>query len=127
MAHIVIIDDNQDIVNMVQKLLKKAGHTVGSAGDGERGLATIQRDRPDLVILDLNLPKIDGHEVCQRVKGDPTTRHIPIIMLTAAYTDADDARRGLALGADEYVIKPFMHTPFLHLVGRLLNSAGTTR
>lgn len=125
MAHVLVIDDNEDINDLLKRLLKTEGHIVTSAPDGELGLVAIKRDRPDLVILDLNLPKMDGHEVCQRVKSDPTTQHIPIIMLTAAYTDAEDAKRGLAMGADEYVIKPFMHVPFLACVQRLLKPKGS--
>lgn len=123
MAHILIIEDNPDIVGLVKKLFTTEGHIVTSASDGEMGIVAVKRDRPDLVILDLNLPKKDGREVCQELKADRTTRHIPIVMLTAAYTDAEDARRGLSLGADEYVIKPFMHTPFMACVIRLLPKA----
>jgi DNA-binding response OmpR family regulator len=71
-------------------------------------------------MLDLNLPKIDGWEVCRRLKSDPATRAIPIIMLTAAHANVDDAHIGLGLGADEYVAKPFVRAVLLHNVERLL-------
>ena len=122
MAHVLVIDDNEDITDLLKRLLNKEGHIVTSAPDGQLGLVAVKRDRPDLLVLDLNIPKMDGHEVCQALKNDPTTQNIPIIMLTAAYTDPEDARRGLSMGADEYVIKPFMHVPFLATVARLLEA-----
>src|SRR6476469_6614045 len=81
--------------------------------------------KPDLVILDLNLPKIDGWEVCRRLKSAPATKSIPIIMLTAAHANVDDAQIGLGLGADEYVAKPFVRAVLLHNVERLLGREPT--
>ena len=121
MAHILVIDDNEDIVGLIKKLLTKEGHIVTSAPDGQLGLVATKRDRPDLVVLDLNLPKMHGHDVCKDIKSDPTTQKIPVVMLTAAYTTPEDAKHGLNLGADEYVVKPFMHVPFLATINRLLS------
>lgn len=120
MARITVIDDNQDIVELVATLLESKGHTVTSANDGAQGLKLVEKELPDLVVLDLNLPSLDGHEICERLKAQSPTKKIPIVMLTAAYTSDDDARRGLSLGADAFVVKPFVHKPFLDTITRLL-------
>ena len=120
MAKILVVDDEADIVRMVSAFLKGAGHTVVSGGDGEAALEVFGREKPDLVILDLHLPKLDGFEVCKRIKADPDTAKTPVIMMTAAYTTVDDASKGLDIGADEYVVKPFFKDILIHNVERLL-------
>jgi twitching motility two-component system response regulator PilG len=120
MAKILVVDDEADIVRLVTKMVESAGHTVVSGGDGEAALAKVASDKPDLVILDLHLPKLDGFDVCRKLKADPATKHIPIIMMTAAYTSVQDASKGLDIGADEYVVKPFHRDILLHNVKRLL-------
>jgi DNA-binding response OmpR family regulator len=104
MAHVLVVDDEPEINKMVAKIMEARGHRVTSARDGEDALAAVVRDRPDVMILDLNLPKLDGFEVCKRLKTDPATRAIPIVMLTAAYVSVEDATRGVGVGADEYVV-----------------------
>jgi DNA-binding response OmpR family regulator len=103
MKTILVVDDERNIVELLRLYLEKEGWTVISAGDGEEGLALHARHEPDLVILDLMLPKIDGFEVCRelRRRGD-----VPIVMLTAR-DDVIDSIVGLELGADDYVSKPF--------------------
>jgi DNA-binding response OmpR family regulator len=122
---LLVVDDEPDIAKLVARIFEKRGYRVNVAGDGAEALASVAKDRPDLLILDLNLPKIDGWEVCRRLKGDPTTRAIPIIMLTAAHANVDDANIGLGLGADEYVAKPFVKAVLLHNVERLLGREHT--
>ena len=117
---LLVVDDEPEINKLVARIFVKRGYRVIQAGDGAEALASVARERPDLVILDLNLPKIDGWEVCRKLKGDPATRGIPIIMLTAAHANVDDAQIGLGLGADEYVAKPFVRAVLLHNVERLL-------
>ncbi|HEX9102362.1 MAG TPA: response regulator, partial [Polyangia bacterium] len=102
---LLVVDDEPEINKLVARIFEKRGYRVIAALDGAEALLAVQRDRPDLVILDLNLPKIDGWEVCRRLKSDPATRDIPIVMLTAAHANVDDAEIGLGLGADEYVAK----------------------
>jgi DNA-binding response OmpR family regulator len=121
MSHILVVDDEPDIVKMVSKIMESRGHRVSVARDGEEALDAVGRDRPDLVILDLNLPRVDGFEVCRRLKHDPVTRPIPVVMLTAAYVTVEDAARGMGDGADEYVVKPFLREVLVHNVERLLN------
>jgi DNA-binding response OmpR family regulator len=121
-VHILVVDDEPDIVKLVAKIMEARGYRVTTAKDGEDALAAVARDRPDVVVLDLNLPKLDGHEVCKRLKSAEATRAIPVVMMTAAYVTVDDATRGLGLGADEYVVKPFMREVMLHNVERLLGA-----
>jgi len=120
MARILVIEDEEDVVRVVTKMMTSRGHQVRTARDGIEGLAEIAADPPDVIIVDLNLPKMDGFEVCRRVKSDPATRQVPIVMMTAAYLSLDDADRGTSLGADEYVVKPFLRDVLVHNVERLL-------
>jgi DNA-binding response OmpR family regulator len=117
---LLVVDDDPEINRLVARIFEKRGYRVTAALDGAEALASVKRDRPDLIMLDLNLPKIDGWEVCRQLKGDPATRAIPIIMLTAAHANVDDAEIGLGLGADEYVAKPFVKAVLLHNVESLL-------
>jgi DNA-binding response OmpR family regulator len=123
MAHILVVDDDQDIRKLVETILTKRGHKVSQAEDGESGLGFAMVKKPDLVILDLHLPKMDGFEVCRRLKADQATRRIPVIMLTAAYPEWEDAQKGFKLGADEYVIKPFAAELLVHNIERLLKTS----
>ena len=127
MAKILVVDDEPDIVRMVLKILENQGHTVVSGGDGEAALAAVAEHDPDLVLLVLHLPKLDGFEVCRRIKADPATRAILVIMMTAAYTSVQDAAKGLDIGADEYVVKPFFKDILLHNVDRLLSARAATK
>ena len=117
---LLVVDDEPEINKLVTRIFEKRGYRVTTALDGAEALASVKRDRPDLIMLDLNLPKVDGWEVCRQLKSDPATKSIPIIMLTAAHANVDDAQIGLGLGADEYVAKPFVKAVLLHNVERLL-------
>jgi len=103
---ILVIDDEKDLVELVRYNLEKDGFQVRSALDGESGLATARRDRPDLIIVDIMLPGIDGLEACRQLRSDSRTATIPILMLTAKSAESDRIV-GLELGADDYVVKPF--------------------
>jgi DNA-binding response OmpR family regulator len=120
MARILVVDDEPDIVRIVTKILEGIGHAVRTAADGHDALVEIAREAPDVLILDLNLPKVDGFEVCRRLKSDVATRAIPILMMTAAYVSVEDAKRGENVGADEYIVKPFLRDILVHNVERLL-------
>ena len=102
-GRVLVIEDDQEIADVLRRTLRQEGHEVQSAGDGEEALAAAAEFMPDLVILDLGLPKLDGVEVLRRLRaGDD----VPVLILTAR-TDLDDRVEGLDTGADDYLVKPF--------------------
>jgi two-component system phosphate regulon response regulator PhoB len=103
---VLVVEDEEDIQELVQFNLAKDGYRVAVARTGEEALRKIRSDPPDLVLLDLMLPGVNGLEVCRLVRGDPKTQALPIVMLTAKGEEADIVT-GLELGADDYVPKPF--------------------
>ena len=103
---ILAVDDEEDILELLRFNLSREGYQVSCASSGEEALRLVQSEIPDLIVLDLMLPGIDGLEVARRLKNDPNTKHIPIVMLTAKGEEADIVA-GLELGADDYVTKPF--------------------
>jgi two-component system phosphate regulon response regulator PhoB len=117
--NILIVEDEKDIQELVRYNLSKEGYRVTCADSGEEGLKTVQSLHPDLVILDLMLPGVDGLEVCRRLKKDAATAHIPIIMLTAK-GDESDIVAGLEMGADDYVTKPFSLKVFVTRIRAVL-------
>ncbi len=102
---ILYVEDNEDNVYVVEQRLTRAGYTLLIAADGERGLAMAAAELPDLVLMDLSLPGIDGWEVTRRLKSAPATKHIPIIALTA-HAMTGDREKALAAGCDDYDSKP---------------------
>jgi DNA-binding response OmpR family regulator len=105
-GRILVVDDEPDLLELVRHQLQKEHYEVSTALDGEVALAQARRNPPDLVVLDLMLPGIDGLEVCRRLRSDPRTMHVPIVMLTAKGEESD-AVIGLSQGADDYIRKPF--------------------
>ena len=106
-ARILVVEDEADIAQLIKHTLERAGDAaVEVVGTGDAALRSVGESRPDLVILDLNLPSIDGSEVCRLIRGRPATSSLPIIILTARSSEADRVA-GLDLGADDYVTKPF--------------------
>jgi two-component system alkaline phosphatase synthesis response regulator PhoP len=106
MKTILLIEDDRDIVELVRYNLEKEGYRVIAVGEGASGLAQLRKSPPDLLVLDLMLPKISGLEVCKEVRREPALNRLPILMLTARGEEADRVV-GLELGADDYVTKPF--------------------
>lgn len=106
MSRILIVDDEKDIVDLIAYNLEKEGFSTTKAYDGESALQSIKKQKPDLIILDLMLPKMNGLDVCRAVRHNPETSDLPIIMLTAK-SDEVDKIIGLEVGADDYVTKPF--------------------
>ncbi|GAI08471.1 unnamed protein product, partial [marine sediment metagenome] len=104
---ILFVDDDPDIVRLVKETLLDEGFEFVSAEDGEGGIKEAQTSHPDLIILDMQLPDIDGFEICRRLKADEGCKHIPIIMLTGKFKETSDKVEGLVDGADDYVLKPF--------------------
>jgi len=103
---ILIIEDEHDIRELISYTLENEGYEVFKAADGTKGLETARKKTPDLILLDIMLPDIDGLEVCRRIKRDEHTGSIPVIMLTAKSEDSD-VISGLELGAEDYITKPF--------------------
>ena len=120
MANILIVDDDQEVRELVEKILTGRGHTVTLAEDGEAGLELALQKNPDLILLDVHLPRMDGFEVCRRLKVGEATRGIPVIMLTAAFPEREDAQKGFDAGAKEYIVKPFASDILVHNIERLL-------
>ncbi len=116
---ILVIDDEPELVKLLDYNLTRAGYLVLSAKDGENGLAAARKHSPDAIILDVMMPGLDGWEVCKRLRTDPSTSAIPILMLTAKAEEGDRVL-GLELGADDYVTKPFGVRELLARVKALL-------
>ncbi|MFZ0035196.1 MAG: response regulator transcription factor [Sedimentisphaerales bacterium] len=116
---ILIVEDDRDIVEMVEYNLKQEGYETIHAFNGEKGIELAGKEKPDLIILDLMLPAIDGFEVCKALKQQHSTAHIPIIILSAKSRETDKVV-GLELGADDYVTKPFSPRELLARVKAVL-------
>jgi two-component system phosphate regulon response regulator PhoB len=106
MARILVVEDEKDLQELLSYNLRRAGHTVAVVGNGNEALAAVTDQRPDLMLLDLMLPDVTGIEICRKLKGEPATRDIPIVMVTAKGDEVDRVV-GFELGADDYVVKPY--------------------
>lgn len=120
---ILVIDDEKDLLELVRYNLEKEQFDAISATDGQTGLDIATRHRPDLIVLDLMMPGMDGLEVCRRLRNEPKTSRIPVIMLTARATEADRIV-GLEMGADDYLIKPFSPRELVARVKAVLRRTG---
>jgi DNA-binding response OmpR family regulator len=119
MGKILVVDDQPNIVRLLQLELERDGHTVCTAGDGEEAMEQFRAELPDLVVLDVMMPKKDGFAVLREIKADPQQSRTPVIMLTVKDHDAD-VSRGLEMGADWYLPKPFNSGDIGSLVRRFL-------
>ena len=120
MAHrILIVDDEPNIVVPLEFLMKREGYEVEVAGDGQAALDAVARGAPDLVILDVMLPRMSGFEVCRQLRADSRWRGLKILMLTAKGRDSE-MEKGLGLGADAYVTKPFSTRDLVARISGLL-------
>jgi phosphate regulon transcriptional regulator PhoB len=116
---ILVIEDDRDIVELVRYNLEKDGYQVFTATDGATGVAQVKKSPPDLLVLDLMLPKLSGLEICKEIRRDAALNRLPILILTARGEEADRVV-GLELGADDYVTKPFSPREFVARVKALL-------
>ena len=119
MKHILIIDDEQDMLDLLRPRLEAAGYEVSTASDGQEGLDKAREEKPDLILLDVMMPKIDGYQVCRFLKFDEDYKHIPIVLLTARGQE-QDRETGKKVGADGYLTKPFEKEELLNTIDRLL-------
>jgi len=122
MRNILIIEDDKDIVELVRYNLEKEGFRVSSAEDGVAGLAQVKKTPPDLIVLDLMLPRLPGLEICKEIRRDQNIPRLPILMLTARGEEPDRVV-GLEMGADDYVTKPFSPRELVARVKALLRRA----
>ena len=121
-AKILVVDDEQDIVNTVQYRLKACDFNVITANNGKEGLEKVINEKPDLVLLDINMPIMDGHEMLERIRSRPDLRDIPVIMLTA-YSDRRDISKAADLGIEQYVTKPFDFADLMEKISKALESS----
>lgn len=119
MSKVLIVDDNQLNIELLEGYLANSDYQIASANNGLEALEQIAMDKPDLILLDIMMPGLNGYEVCRRLKGDPATRLIPIIMLTALH-DMKDRIEGLESGADDFISKPFNHVELAARIRSLL-------
>jgi len=117
---ILVVDDEMDLVETVRFALELEGYDVLVAYNGEDGLNQARKENPDLILLDLMLPKLDGYKVCRLLKFDERYKHIPILMLTAK-TQEKDRATGMETGANEYITKPFEMDELMKKVKNYLN------
>jgi len=122
--NILIIEDEQTLVNNLADKLQAEGYNVSTAMDGESGWEKVRSEKPDLIVLDIMLPGLDGLSLCRMVRNEASTNHIPIIMLTARGTEVDKIV-GLESGADDYIVKPFGLGEFLARVRAVMRRIAT--
>ena len=122
MAKILVVDDDAVIQQLIEVNLELEGYEVDKASNGQEALDKVAQDAPDLILLDVMMPRMNGRDVCRLLKSDPKTASIPIIFLSARAQDMD-VEAGLELGADAYVTKPFDPGQLLDTISELLNKA----
>jgi DNA-binding response OmpR family regulator len=120
-ASVIVADDDPNIVLSLEFLMRRAGYRVRVARDGDEVLAAIEREVPDLVLLDLMMPKRSGYDLCQTIRGNPAWQGVRVVMLTAKGQDVERVK-GMALGADDYITKPFSTRDVVDRVKRLLDA-----
>ena len=119
---ILVVDDELDILKVVTFRVKKLGHEVVTATNGQEALDLAHKERPDLILLDIRLPVMDGYEVCRRIKIDEELKHIPIVFLTAS-SAAKIADKTKEFKADDYLIKPFDPEELLKKIQKFINTS----
>lgn len=120
---ILVVDDEPTLVRLMEFILAKQGHTMLVATNGEEAILRVRADRPDLVLLDIMMPRIDGYEVARMIREDALIKDTPIIMLSAKAQEADIAR-GLEVGVNEYITKPFAPDKLVEVVNAYLQTLG---
>ena len=125
-GRILIVEDEESLMKLESIILSSKGFSVTGCPDGTSALEEIDRNPPDLVILDIMLPDIDGFEVCRRIRSHPVSGSVPVIMLTAR-KNSQDIDRGVQTGADAYITKPFKSAQLIGTIDQLLSSSGTGR
>jgi twitching motility two-component system response regulator PilH len=122
MSRILVVEDSPTVLYMVSRMLTEGGHQVLTATDGEEAMSLVVQEHPNLVLLDVILPKLNGYQVCRRMKSTPATAQIPVIMITSKTKD-NDRWWGLEQGADDYVTKPLDARQLLAVINRFVSRA----
>lgn len=122
MTKILVAEDEKDIRELIAFTLQFAGYDVVLATNGEEALTRVEEERPDLVILDVRMPRMTGYEACRRLKENPATQDIPVVFLSAKGQDRE-VQEGYESGAEEYIIKPFVPDELIDQVKRVLDRA----
>ena len=125
-GRILVVDDEFYIVHILYFSLGMEGYEVITALDGEQALEKLKTEKPDLIVLDIMMPKLDGYEVCKAIKSSPETRHIPVILLSAKGRNVDQ-KLGFDVGADDYITKPFSPRKLVERINQLLGQTVTER
>lgn len=123
MAKILVADDERDIRDLIGFTLRFAGHEVISAANGEEAVEAALQNLPDLILMDVRMPRMTGYEACERIKSEPTLQQIPVVFLSAKGQDAE-IQTGLDVGASEYLLKPFAPDELTQRVKDLLAQFG---
>ena len=126
MAHVLIVEDEPDVLLLLENRMRGAGHEVESVTDGEQALEAVAQREPAVIILDWMMPKLDGLEVCERIRSTDTERRIKVLMLTAK-SQQHDIDRAYAAGADDYIVKPFSSRDLIDRVAALAGDEPTTQ
>jgi two-component system alkaline phosphatase synthesis response regulator PhoP len=116
---ILVVDDEVYLLQILDFSLGAEGYEVVTAEDGEQALQKAKSEQPDLIVLDIMMPKVDGYEACRKLKQDPSMKDVPVILLTAKGRDID-RKLGLEVGADDYITKPFSPNKLLEKIGSFL-------
>ena len=119
---ILVVEDQEDLRRVLRVLLAKSGFAVVEVADGEAGVAAAKAEHPDLILMDIQLPVLDGHEATRQIKQNPELRHIPIIVVTSYALSGDD-QKAIAAGSDGYVAKPFSPRQLLATIRKFLPEA----
>jgi putative two-component system response regulator len=119
LAKILLVDDEPEIRFLTRRMLEKEGHSVTEAENGEMALRMLQKDKPDLILLDVRMPGLNGWEVCRRIKADDKTKSIPVVMFTVR-TSEEDIQKSVDYGANAHINKPFDKEELLELVENML-------
>ena len=123
---ILVVDDEIYIVHILDFSLGMEGYEVVTALDGEQALEKVKSEKPDLIVLDIMMPKLDGYEVCKNIKSSATTQHIPVILLSAKGRNVDQ-KLGFDVGADDYITKPFSPRKLVERINQLLGQTVTEK
>lgn len=125
MSKILVAEDERDIRELIAFTLRFAGFEVVLASNGVEALEMVESDKPDLIILDVRMPRMTGYETCRKLKEKPSTAQIPVVFLSAKGQDAE-VRQGLESGAEEYILKPFVPDELVTQVREIMKRAGHT-